>query len=218
VDGKTLRTKKRSDTWNATANAYAYPQTPARIMLSLWPAGLPSNGEGTIDWAGGLIDWSSPYMQNGYYYAMVNDVTVECYNPPSGAQGNGKTSYAYTDTKATNDTIEQTSKSVVLKSLYASGDNPDYNPNGDAVPSSTPESVPGVSGAGARNDDQPNSNTGSGTGSSSGTSSSASAGSSSGFSQGTSGTGSSGGVKIQPERLGGSVLAILVAVGVMLCW
>jgi uncharacterized membrane protein YgcG len=186
-------------------------------MLSLWPAGLPSNGEGTIDWAGGLIDWSSPYMQQGYYYAMVNDVKVECYDPPEGAQGSGKTSYLYTDTKATNDTIEMTSKSVVLKSLYASGDNPDYNPNGDsASPSSTPESIPGVSGAGARNDDSSNGNGGSGT--SSGASSSSSSGTSSGFSQGTGSQGSSGGSKIQPERLGGSVLAILVAVGFMLCW
>jgi len=216
VDGKLQRTVKRSETWNDTANAYAYPQTPARIMLSLWPAGLPTNGKGTIDWAGGLIDWNSPYMQNGYYYAMINDVTVECYDPPSGAQGSGSKTYLYTDRRGTNDTIEMSSKSVVLKSLYASGDNPDYDPEGTgSKPSSTPESIPGVSGAGVRNDDPQNGGTNSGAQSQS----PQNAGESSGFSQGTSGNaGSSGSVKIHPERLGGSVLAILVAVGFVLSW
>lgn len=217
VDGKEQRTVKRSDTWNSTANAYAYPQTPARIMLSLWPAGLPTNGKGTIDWAGGLIDWSSPYMQNGYYYAMVNDVTVECYNPPSGAQGSGKSTYVYTDRRGTNDTVELSSNTVILKSLYASGENPDYDPEGTgSKPSSTPESIPGVSGAGARNDDESNTQSGS-----SGSSSPQDAGQSSTFSQGTSGggsSGSSGAGKIHPERLGGSVLAILIAVGFVLSW
>jgi hypothetical protein len=222
VDGKVLRSKKKSDTWNETANAYYYPQTPSRIMLSLWPAGLPTNGQGTIEWAGGLIDWSSPYMQNGYYYAMVSDITVECYDPPSSAKGSGSASYIYTDQAGTEDTIEMSSKTVVLKSLYASGDNPDYNPEGDAKPSDVPESVPGVSGAGVRNDDQSNQNTSSGT--TSGGSSGESDGTTSnqqGFSQGSSGSSgsdSSGSSQIKPERLGGSVLAILVAVGVAMIW
>jgi beta-glucanase (GH16 family) len=209
VDGKVLRTLKKSDTWNATANAWAYPQTPARIELSLWPAGLASNGDGTVDWAGGLVDWSSPYMQNGYYYAMFKDITVECYSPPSGANIKGSVSYEYTSTAVTNNTVEMIDDMVVLKSLLASGDNPDYNPSGSAVPSSTPESVPGVSGGGVRGE-------GSGTDSSSSASASA-ASSTGGFSQGT-GSGSSSGSKLQPERVGGSVLAILVAVGAALCW
>jgi hypothetical protein len=184
-------------------------------MLSLWPAGLPTNGQGTIDWAGGLIDWNSPYMQNGYYYAMINDVTVECYDPPRGAQGSGDETYLYTDRRGTNDTIELSDKTVILKSLYASGDNPDYDPEGTGTrPSSLPESIPGVSGAGVRNDDPSNNGT-------SGQVSQAplDGSSNSGFSQGTGGsTGSSGGTSIHPERLGGSVLAILVAVGFVLSW
>lgn len=51
IDGaKTGRTVKRSETWNASAGHFDFPQTPSRVMLSLWPAGLPSNGEGTIEW------------------------------------------------------------------------------------------------------------------------------------------------------------------------
>lgn len=187
-------------------------------MLSLWPAGLSSNGQGTIDWAGGLINWNSPYMQNGYYYAMVSDVTVECYDPPSGANVKGQTSYEYTSTAATNDTIEMIGSSVILKSLFASGDNPNYDPNGSGStsPSATPESVPGVSGAGSRGED---------TGDSSAAAASASSGStqstntaSSGFTQGTGSSGSSAGSKIQTERLGSSVIAILFAFGFMMCW
>jgi hypothetical protein len=124
VDGEEMRTVQRKDTWNATSGRFDYPQTPSRIMLSLWPAGLPSNEKGTIEWAGGEIDWNSQYMQNGYYYAMVQSVTVECYDPPPGAKGNGDKSYIYTDRAATNNTIELSDKSMILGSLYASGEDP----------------------------------------------------------------------------------------------
>ena len=80
VDGTAMRTKNRNDTWNATTSQYHYPQSPSRIQLSLWPAGLSSNGQGTIDWAGGLVNWdNSTAMANGYYYAMVNDVVSVLY-------------------------------------------------------------------------------------------------------------------------------------------
>lgn len=35
-----------------------YPQTPSRVKFSNWPAGQPGNAQGTIDWAGGLVDYS----------------------------------------------------------------------------------------------------------------------------------------------------------------
>jgi len=124
IDGKEMRSVERKDTWNSTANRFDYPQTPSRIMLSLWPAGLPSNEKGTIEWAGGEIDWNSQYMQNGYYYAMVKSVSVSCYDPPSGAKGNGKNSYIYTDRAATNNTVELSNKNLILGSLYATGEDP----------------------------------------------------------------------------------------------
>jgi len=219
VDGKVLRTKKRSDTWNSTSNRFDYPQTPSRIMLSLWPAGLPSNGQGTVDWAGGLINWNSPYMQQGYYYAMVQDVNVQCYDPPSGANIQGKNSYIYTDPAATNNTVQITDTQVILKSLSGTGENPGTDPSSassskGSSPSATPESVPGVSGAGTRGDDSSGSSAGvSGSGTASAATSSPT--SSTGFSQGT--TGKSGGSRVE-EKLGGSVFAVLVAVAVALCW
>jgi len=211
IDGKTLRTVKRSDTWNATSNRYDYPQTPSRIMLSLWPAGLPSNAQGTVNWAGGLINWNSPYMQNGYYYAMVQDVNVQCYDPPSGANVQGSKAYVYTDSSATNNTVEINDKLVILGGLSGTGDNPGTAASSSkgSSPSATPESIPGVSGAGSRGEDTSGSADASGSSTASG--STAAATGSTGFSQGN--TGKSSGARVE-EKVGGSVFAVLVAVAV----
>ncbi|KAF2404083.1 hypothetical protein EJ06DRAFT_187154 [Trichodelitschia bisporula] len=208
VDGKTLRTKKRSETWNSTANRYDFPQTPSRVMLSLWPAGLPSNAKGTVDWAGGLIDWNSQYMQNGYYYAMFKEVKVECYQPPAGASISGKKSYIYTDAAGTNDTVSTVDKQVILKSLTATGENPG-NDTTKADSKTAPESIPGVSGAGGRSDDNGGGSSGSGNSTSGSTT-----GGSQGFTQGT-GTTKSGGDRLQRLE-SGSVFAGLVALTAVL--
>ncbi len=124
IDGKEMRTQSKSETWNETSNQYHYPQTPARIQLSLWPAGGATNAKGTVDWAGGLIDWSSQDMQKyNYYYALVSDISVQCYNAPSGANVTGKNSYIYTGPAGTNDTVATTDKSTVLKSFLGTGTN-----------------------------------------------------------------------------------------------
>ncbi|KAJ9622059.1 putative glycosidase CRH2 [Taxawa tesnikishii (nom. ined.)] len=117
IDGQVQRTKFRNETYNSTSGQYHFPQTPARIQLSLWPAGLAKNGQGTIDWAGGLVDWNSPYMTNGYYYAMVNDVSVDCYDPPAGYKNQGSKSYKYTTTYGTNDTVAITNDNTILSSF-----------------------------------------------------------------------------------------------------
>lgn len=223
VDGNVMRTLKKSDTWNSTTGSYHYPQTPARIQLSLWPAGLQSNGEGTITWSGGLVNWDSPYMQNGYYYAMVNDVSVECYDPPSGYANHGSSAYYYTDRVGTNNTVAIGNNNTILSSFMATGDNPTLNPNAASASSSaatmaaTPESVPGVSGGGnvASSGQAPtDQNSGSGTNSGSGSTPSGSSGST-GFSQGS---GSSGKTSEAPKVLAGSVVALLgfFAVALML--
>ncbi|GAM82201.1 hypothetical protein ANO11243_001800 [Dothideomycetidae sp. 11243] len=206
IDGNVLRTLKKSDTYNTTDNQYHYPQTPSRVQLSLWPAGLASNGQGTIDWSGGLVNWDSPLMANGYYYAQVFDVNVQCYDAPSDAQVSGTKAYAYSNTAGTENTVEITNNNTILGSFQADGLNQDYNPNpkssgtaaASATASANANTVPGMSGAGSYGDDASSSSS---DGSSSGTSGSAassssgasgSSGSSGGtFSQGT-GSGSTG--------------------------
>ncbi|KAI9704991.1 MAG: hypothetical protein M1836_006771 [Candelina mexicana] len=163
IDGKQLRSQTKAETWNATSNQYHYPQTPARIQLSLWPAGGASNAKGTVDWAGGQIDWNSQDMQKyHYYYALVSDVNVQCYNPPSGANVSGKTSYVYTGPAGTNDTVSTTDKQTVLKSFLGTGTNmsaelpspvSSTKPSGTSSTSAAATSseiavIPGLSGAG----------------------------------------------------------------------
>ncbi|KAI9672316.1 MAG: hypothetical protein M1817_003338 [Caeruleum heppii] len=166
VDGQVGRVLKRDDTFNTTSNRYDYPQTPSRVQLSLWPAGLPTNGEGTIEWAGGLIDFenSEDIKNNGYYYAAVSEVTIDCYDPPSNVKKSGSKSYIFTNDAGTQDAVEITDKPTVLKSLLGSGTNmsadfPSNSPKpksgGSATSSaSAPEeteggfSIPGLSGAG----------------------------------------------------------------------
>jgi hypothetical protein len=223
IDGKDARTLNRKDTWNATANRFDYPQTPARVMLSLWPAGLPTNGKGTIEWAGGEIDWNSPYMQNGYYYAMVKEVTVECYDPPQGTKGSGQTSYIYTDRAATNNTVQLTNKQVILGSLYASGEDPDEGKVSSGA-SSAPEPtksvalVPGGNpGGGNRAEDQTSaaaqaSATGNGDNGNPAQPTQNAGNGGSGFVQGGGGQGA--GTSLQPGlgKVGGGAVAIVVAI------
>ncbi|SLM35302.1 cell wall glucanase [Lasallia pustulata] len=242
IDGQAARTLKRSDTWNATDNRFHYPQSPARIQLSLWPAGLSSNGQGTVDWAGGLIDWNSADVKNnGYYYATITDVNVQCYDPPSGANVTGSKSYVYTSNAGTNNTVSLTNDNTILKSLLGTGTNmsADYSPSSSSASSASSATsgtasatsaaatselatVPGLSGAGPGTDGQRGTDSsGSGSGSSSGGSgssvSSASGSASTSFVQGPSTVKTGGGASQGTERvLQGSLFAVLVAVVGML--
>ncbi|EOO02869.1 putative cell wall glucanase protein [Phaeoacremonium minimum UCRPA7] len=122
VDGQVGRTKKKSETWNETAQQWDFPQTPSRLQISIWPGGAASNAQGTIDWAGGLIDWDSDDIKNhGYYYATFGEITVECYNADKAPGTNKGVSYTYDDAKATNDTVVDGDKPTVLKSFLGTG-------------------------------------------------------------------------------------------------
>ncbi|KAL3421441.1 glycosyl hydrolase family 16 [Phlyctema vagabunda] len=148
VDGQVGRTKKRSETWNATSNQWDFPQTPARVQLSIWPGGLASNAKGTIDWAGGEIDWNSQDIQsNGYDYAMFESVSVECFDASSAPGTNKKTSYTYKSDVGTNDTVVDGDKPTILKSLLGTGTNMSAGLLQSSA-SATAETIPGLSGAG----------------------------------------------------------------------
>jgi beta-glucanase (GH16 family) len=220
VDGKELRKLDRQGTWNSTAGRFDYPQTPSRVMLSLWPAGKDTNAKGTIEWAGGLIDWNSPYMVNGYYAARFSEVTVDCYDPPAGAQIKGKKTYKYTDEAGTNNTVAITDDVVVLGSLMGTGEDPGEANDNKPKPTGTVMSVPGVvipggqaaggsSGSGGSNGQASNPQ------STDEAAAGGSGGSSSGFVQGGSSSGSTGAAAtVQPglSRMSGSVCAIVIAV------
>lgn len=209
IDGEVRRTLKKSDTWNEEKNRYQFPQSPARLQMSLWPAGLPSSAQGTIDWAGGVIDWNSEdIQQEGYYYATVGQVDVQCYQPPAGTPQTGDSAYVYTDLAATQDDVAITDNSTVLASMGATGLNMNIGAgsSSSSAVASASDSVPTNSGGSG------------GMAGGSGSSSSAvpaSPSSSSGFSQG-SGSGQGNSAPKSNERvLRGSLFAVLVAVVVL---
>lgn len=197
VDGNASRVLNKADTFNTTDNKYHYPQTPARIQLSLWPAGTTKSGQGTIDWAGGLIDWSSQDVQtNGYFYSLYNDVNVECYSAPSDANGTGTVSYRYGNVDGLEGNVELTNDPTVLGSFLADGTDMDKGASSSTSSSkgasATPTptnlaTVPGLSGAGGSD------GTGVGSGSDSGSGSSSSvSGSGTSSASGTAATGIGG--------------------------
>lgn len=96
-------------------------------------------------------------MQNGYYYAQVKEVTVECYQPPSDvASQNGDKSYYYTSIAGLESDVAIGDNNTILDSIYASGDDPNYNPfkatgtKATATPTITAQTVPGLSGGGTQ--------------------------------------------------------------------
>lgn len=186
IDGKLGRTKNKADTWNETSQNFQFPQTPARVQLSLWPGGLASNEKGTIDWAGGEINWDSSDIQNyGYYFATFSDVEIECYNANTPPGTNKNKSYYYNDIRGTNDTIVDSNKDHTIASLQATGLDPtkgkkssSSTSSGKASQSSEAATIPGGGSANsAGNDhssDSSSSDSSSGSGSSSGSDSSSS--------------------------------------------
>ncbi|KAG8899365.1 hypothetical protein FRC01_010570, partial [Tulasnella sp. 417] len=77
IDGNPVRTLKKEDTLSKDGSYYAYPTTPARVQLSIWPAGIPGAPQGTVDWAGGMIDYNDPdYVAQGQFSTIVKSVTI----------------------------------------------------------------------------------------------------------------------------------------------
>lgn len=234
VDGQIERTLEKSKTFNKTDNQYHYPQTPARVQLSLWPAGISKNGAGTVAWSGGLIDWNSQDVKtNGYYYSMYKDLSVQCYDTPSGANVSGSKSYIYTGTDGVEKDIAVTNDQTVLKSLLGTGTDMEKDYPQKAKPSGTKSAsaaatsevatVPGLTGAGPGTDgsrgggntgNSGNSGSGQG-GSSDGSQSSSAAGAAAtgigGFSQGGDSTKSSSEAPKSESIMKGSAFAALVA-------
>lgn len=152
IDGKIVRTVKKTDTYNKTTGNYDYPQTPSRIQLSIWDAG--DGPEGTKNWAGGATDWSATDIQSpGYFYAEVQNVTVECYgvqgagnikvDPSWGTVDDSVNSYVY-DANG-NVTITKTNFTKVTITTPPSQGLPqssDQNPN--SMPNITGQYVPDV--------------------------------------------------------------------------
>lgn len=223
VDGVAGRTLKKSDTWNATTNQWDYPQTPARVELSIWPGGDSSNSQYTIDWAGGAIDWDSSDIQNyGYDFATFSSVTIDCYNASSAPGTNTGVSYYYDNVAGTNASVVNGDNATVLASFKGTGTDMDAGADTSSASSSssTANTVPGGSG-GVGNTVGGDDSSSSGSSSGSSTSSSADC-ATTGFTQscGSDDSGSKSGAAGGNEKVfgaGASAFAAIVAF-VFLMW
>lgn len=139
IDGEAFRTLKKEDTYNETTGEYYYPQTPSRVQVSIWPGGDADNSAGTIAWAGGAIDWDSDDIKDyGYYYMLLKNITIECYDPPSRALIDGDFSYVYNSSDSfTQDDIMITDDDTVLGSDEATGLDPDEGKESSSSSSSS---------------------------------------------------------------------------------
>ena len=139
-------------------------------------------------------------MQNGYYYAVVKDVSVECYDPPSDAAStSGSKSYIYNSRDGMESNVEITNDNTILGSFMANGAKPDYNPSASAdgsQPTQTQETVPGLSGGGAQQQEGQSASSSAANGSPTG------GGGSQGFTQG-------GGTSEASTVVAGSAVALL---------
>lgn len=107
IDGNVVRTLNYADAQGGSR----FPQTPARLRLGIWAGGDPSNPQGTIEWAGGVTDYSqAPFTM------YVQSVDITNYTPAS--------EYQYTDTsgswqsiKAINGTTTTTTATTVRSTI-----------------------------------------------------------------------------------------------------
>lgn len=89
LDGHLIRTLK----YDEAKGGQRYPQTPSNVRFGIWPAGDPGNPKGTIEWAGGVVDYEA-----GPYTMVVQDVRVHDFH--SGKQ------YVYTDNSGSFESIK----------------------------------------------------------------------------------------------------------------
>ncbi len=100
---------------------------PDALRDSIWPAGINASGQGTIEWAGGLINWDDPdYKSAGHFYALVESVSITCADSkanPSDAQSYvyGKNTSAFSPQIAVSNETTVNSGAMALRALAGAG-------------------------------------------------------------------------------------------------
>jgi beta-glucanase (GH16 family) len=121
IDGQTVRAMTQQQ-----AEAGQYPQTPMYIKVGAWAGGDPSNPQGTIQWAGGITDYSA-----GPFTMYVKSVDVTDYS--TGSQ------YSYSGTSGTWQSITSSGGQI---NGEGNGAAPPSSGSAPAVTSTVPNSAP----------------------------------------------------------------------------
>ncbi len=64
-------------TRNETTGMAEVPSDSVSVQLSLWPGGAALNAIGTIEWAGGTVDWNAEDIK-GMVIFTLSVVRVDC--------------------------------------------------------------------------------------------------------------------------------------------
>lgn len=118
VDGNVVRTLTRAEVTDNSTGLSRFPSTPSRIEFSLWPAGISSEPEGTVEWAGGMINWDDPdYEAAGHFYAYLDSVSITCADQASA----NITSYVYgSNSSAYTPTVNLSNETTIESGAVAS--------------------------------------------------------------------------------------------------
>jgi beta-glucanase (GH16 family) len=90
IDGAMIR----EVTYASAKGGSTFPQSPCQVKLGSWVGGKAVNGQGTVDWAGGLTDFTK-----GPFHAYYKSIVVTDYHKgaasyvwpdvPAGTRGDG---------------------------------------------------------------------------------------------------------------------------------
>ncbi|KAJ5673578.1 hypothetical protein N7507_002705 [Penicillium longicatenatum] len=184
IDGAVVRTLNYKDAQSGTR----YPQTPMRVRIGVWAGGDPTNGEGTIEWAGGKTDYSqAPFSM------YVKEVTIKNANPAE--------SYTYSDKTGSYGSIKlsgaaalsQTDSTTSATSTSTSSKSTDTTTGATTLATTTQSSTASTTGAGSTTSSTSGSSTkGSSTAAGSGSASASGSAAGSGSASGSSGTSTTG--------------------------
>jgi beta-glucanase (GH16 family) len=122
IDGTTVRTLNYED----AVGGKNFPQTPCKVALGVWAAGTSAQAEGTIEWAGGLTDFTkAPFPM------YVQSVTIQNYNPGMNYHWTDLTG-DYTSIQVVNATNSNNSTTIASAHKPSSLANPDGVVSGNA--------------------------------------------------------------------------------------
>ncbi|KAJ5545394.1 Concanavalin A-like lectin/glucanase subgroup [Penicillium sp. DV-2018c] len=105
IDGAPVRTLNYNDAQGGSR----FPQTPMNVHIGIWAGGAPTNPPGTIEWAGGLTDYSK-----GPYSMYIKSIDIKNYSPAK--------SYLWTDRSGSSDSIKLYGSDAVESSTTATSD------------------------------------------------------------------------------------------------
>ena len=71
IDGKIVRTLKNED----ADGGKNFPQTPMNLRIGIWAGGDPKNPNGTIEWAGGVTDYTKGPFTMAVKSVRVSDAS-----------------------------------------------------------------------------------------------------------------------------------------------